>query len=89
MAKGKCAHQMGLTIGGLFGIVHLAWSILVAFGLAKPFLDFIFNLHMIEPVYIIQPFALSKAAGLVLVTAAIGYAVGYVLGMIWDMARKS
>lgn len=89
MAKGNRAHQMGLTIGALFGIVHLIWSILIAFGLAQPFIDFIFNLHMIEPFYVIQPFALSKAVGLVLVTSMLGYAAGYVLGTLWDMARRS
>jgi hypothetical protein len=44
---------------------------------------FIFRLHMITPPYKIAAFNLGTAATLVLVTAGIGYVMGWVVGFIW------
>jgi hypothetical protein len=62
----------------------MLWSVLVAAGAAQPVIDFIFRLHMITPPYKIAAFHLSAAAGLVLVTAGIGYIVGWAVGFIWN-----
>ncbi len=78
------ANKVGLTFGALTGGVHLVWSVLVAFGWAQPLLDFIFTLHMVEPVIVVGYFDIMLAGTLVIITAIIGYIVGYIFSLIWN-----
>ncbi len=87
--KNISSHQAGLAFGGFLGLVHLVWSLLVAIGLAQPIIDFIFNLHMIQPPYKVMAFSITTAVGLVVVTSLIGYVIGYVLSTIWNKVQKS
>ncbi|TAK05604.1 hypothetical protein EPO33_00435 [Patescibacteria group bacterium] len=80
--------KCGLIFGSFLGLWHLVWSLLVLLGLAQPFLDFIFRLHMITPPYTVLPFNLGSAIGLVVVTFLFGYVVGWVLAMIWNTVVK-
>jgi hypothetical protein len=48
----------------------------VAVGWVQALIDFIFWLHFIKPVYVIEGFNVSTALLLVAVTATIGYAMG-------------
>jgi hypothetical protein len=77
-------HRLGLVVGGLYGLWHLMWSLLVVVGLAKPLLDFILSLHFLQVTYAVAPFNVLTALGLIIVTSAIGYVVGYVLGSLWN-----
>jgi hypothetical protein len=77
-------NRAGLVLGALLGGWHLLWSLLVALGVAQPLIDFLFWIHFIKPVYVIESFALGRAAILVLVTAGIGYLMGVAFGMIWN-----
>lgn len=88
MAKSMQPHSVGLVVGGLFAVLHFSWAIMVATNVAQPVMDFIFKLHMIEPFYTIMPFSLGTAVGLVLFTAAVGYVMGFVLGLIWNAVQK-
>ncbi len=74
----------GLVLGLLLGGLHLLWALLVASGAAQPLMDFIFWLHFIRPVYVIEGFDPLRAAGLVLLTAAIGYAIGSAFALLWN-----
>lgn len=82
-------HKVGLAFGAFLGLVHLLWSALVFLGWGQGLLDFIFNLHMIHPVYEVGPFDPAMAGSLVLVTAVIGYAIGYALTLIWNRVHKN
>jgi hypothetical protein len=77
-------NRAGLVLGALLGGWHLLWSLLVALGVAQPLIDFLFWIHFIKPVYVIESFAFGRAAILVLVTASIGYLMGVAFGMIWN-----
>ena len=77
-------HSIGLVFAVFLGVWHILWSLLVAVGAAQPVIDFIFRLHMITPPYKIAAFNLGTAAGLVLVTAGIGYVGGWAGGVIWN-----
>ncbi len=77
-------HKVGLVFGAFFGIVHLIWSLMIALGLAQGFMDFIFKLHMITPVYVIAPFSMTAALTLIIVTAIIGYIFGCVAAWLWN-----
>ncbi len=88
MKNSLTPHSVGLAFGGALGLWHLTWSILIAVGLAQPLLDLVFDLHMLEPAFLVQTFSLQKAAGLVILTSVIGYVMGYILGYIWNMVQK-
>jgi hypothetical protein len=81
-------NRAGLVLGALVGGWHLLWSLLVALGVAQPLIDFIFWIHFIKPVYIIEPFGFGRAAILVLVTAAIGYAIGFAFAVLWNRVHR-
>jgi len=46
-------------------------------------------MHFIKPAYVIEPFEISKAIILVLVTAAIGFVAGAVGAWAWNLLHKA
>ena len=77
-------HRLGLVLGGLYGLWHLTWSLLVVIGLAKPLLDLVLHLHFLQVTYTVASFNVVTALGLIIVTSAVGYLMGYVLGLLWN-----
>ncbi len=80
----RFAFGFALLLGGY----HLLWVALVAVGWAQPVIDFVFRLHFLEPVLVVTPFTLGPAAGLVVLTAAIGAAFGWLIAAIWNCAVR-
>jgi hypothetical protein len=81
--------SVGLALGLFLAAFHAVWAILVWSGTAQPVMDFIFRLHMIKPPYAVEPFSLSTALALVLVTGAIGFASGWFLGVLWNRVVRA
>jgi hypothetical protein len=77
-------NKAGLALGGLLGIIHLGWALLVAFGWAQPLINFVFWLHFIKPIYLIEPFNAGTAALLVAITALSGYVMGFIFALLWN-----
>ena len=82
------ANRAGLVLAALLGGMHLLWALLILAGWAQPVIDFIFWLHMIKPVYVVEPFAIGRAVGLVVLTAAVGYGAGWVLAAVWNRLHR-
>jgi hypothetical protein len=80
--------KSGLVLGVVIGLWHLIWSLLVASGWAQPFIDFVFWMHFIRPVYVIEPFNLGTATILVVVTAVIGFVIGCLFAVLWNWFHK-
>jgi hypothetical protein len=84
MASKISPNKAGFVLGGY----HLLWAIIVATGWAQAFIDFILWLHFIKPVYVVETFSLGRAIGLVVVTAAIGYAMGCIFALLWNRMHR-
>ncbi len=79
--------RSGLVFGSLFGLWHLCWSLLVAMGWAQPVIDFVFWMHFIKSVYVVQPFNPLTAIVLIVVTAFLGSIIGFIFGVFWNWIR--
>ena len=76
--------KSGFVLGSLVGGWHLLWVIIVALGWGQPLIDFIFWMHFLRPVFVVEPFAISRALVLIVVTSAIGYFVGLIGAVFWN-----
>lgn len=81
-------HKLGMVVGIFGGSWHTLWSILVAFGVAKPLLDWLLSLHFLSLTFSVQEFNLATAVILIIVTSVIGYILGYFLAWIWNWVVK-
>ncbi len=81
-------HTIGLIVGILLGLWHAIWALLVMVGMAKPILDFIYGIHFLSNPFIIRSFDMTTAVTLVVVTAGIGYVIGWAFAAIWNMLKR-
>jgi len=76
------------VLAGLVGGWHVLWSVLVLVGWAQPFIDFIFWIHFLRPVYVVESFQIGRCLILIAVTAAIGGITGYCFGLLWNRIHR-
>jgi|SRR5689334_11233579 hypothetical protein len=69
--------RTALALAILFACWHLSWSALVLIGWAQAIIDFIFWMHFIRTIYVIEPFSAGRALTLIAVTSALGALIGY------------
>jgi hypothetical protein len=89
MVMNISAIRAGLVLGALLGAWHLCWAILVAVGAAQTIIDFVFWMHFIKPVFLIEPFDGIRAALLIGVTGALGFVIGATFAVIWNALHKT
>ena len=81
--------KAGLVLGFVLGGFHLCWSILVALGWAQPVIDFVFWMHFIKPLFVIEPFAIARGSDShQLRPPAIGFVIGSVFALVWNALHK-
>ncbi len=82
-------NKTGLVFGALLGGLHLVWSLLVLLGAAQFIYDFVLWAHMIHLAIVIGPFDLTASVTLVVLTAVMGYVLGYVGAWDWNRVHSS
>jgi len=81
-------NKVGVAVGGFLALFHFVWAVLVAAGWAGPFMDFVFNLHMMTNPIVLKPFDIVLAAGLIIFTAVCGYIFGWVFAWVYNWAHR-
>ncbi len=81
-------NKAGLVLGALMGGWHVLWALLVAVGWAQTVINFIFWAHFLTPPYTVGSFHAGTALILIGVTASIGYAFGFVFGVLWNWIHR-
>ena len=83
-------NKVGLALGVFLGATHLIWSLCVAIipKQLQSFLNWIFNLHAIKPVWFLTAFSWTNALMLVILTLIVGYVVGWVFAYIHNLLHK-
>jgi hypothetical protein len=76
--------KAAVSVGTVLGAWHFMWVSCVAFGIAKPILDFILSLHFLQFDYALSPFAWSTALTLVGLTFTIGAVFGALFAAVWN-----
>ena len=78
--------QLGLAFGCFLAIIHLVWALSIAI-IKQPmqnFLNWIFEIHMIQPYWILTQFSLMNTIWLVIITFVFGYILGWLLAVLWN-----
>jgi len=77
-------NKTGLVLGTIVGGMHVMWSLLLLVGWAQPLVTFILWAHMVQIGYVLGPFDIKASVTLILVTAVVGYAVGFAFATFWN-----
>ena len=80
--------RTALALAILFACWHLFWSALVLIGWAQAIIDFIFWMHFIRTIYVIEPFSAGRALTLIAVTSALGALIGYSFARLWNRLHR-
>ena len=83
-------NKTGVSLGLFLALIHAVWALCVAIipGTLQTFIDWIFKLHSIEPVWVLTSFNLLNAILLVIVTFVIGYVFGWVFAWAHNLLHK-
>ncbi|MFH1012345.1 MAG: hypothetical protein V1760_01215 [Candidatus Peregrinibacteria bacterium] len=81
-------HKVGVVFGLALGILHLAWSTLVATGVAQAILNWVYKMHFLNNPFTVAPFNLGTAVTLVVFTTIVGYVIGWIVSLLWNALHK-
>ncbi|MEK7189236.1 MAG: hypothetical protein AAB671_01930 [Patescibacteria group bacterium] len=78
----------GLSLGSLFGLMHLGWVLLVAAGAGQKLADWWSAKHFVSGDYAVVSFDLGLAVMGVLLAFICGYVTGWVFAWLWNRFEK-
>lgn len=81
-------NKVGLALATIVGGLHVVWSLLIAFGWAQSYVDFVFNVHMVKPIVVVNDFNFGLAVALIIIATIIGYVVGYIFATVWNRLHR-
>lgn len=77
-----------LVVGVFVALMHAIWMLLIFFGVAQLYMNWIFGLHLLTNPYKVLPFNLMTAVWLIVFTFIVGYIMGWVFAFIWNRLHK-
>jgi len=82
--------QLALTLGILAGAIHLIWVICIGLfqDSVQTALNWIFMLHLLQPVYIITGFDWMSLIVLTIIAFLGGYISGWVVAWLYNWSGK-
>ena len=81
--------KFALTFGIFGALIHLVWSVLVALGLAQPVMNFVYGMHFMANPYMVAPFSIGTAVGLIALGFVVPYIISSVFATIWNKVHKN
>jgi hypothetical protein len=82
------AFKAGLVFGAFLALWHACWSALVALGWAQALINFVLWVHFLSLPLKVEPFDITRAVILVGITFAIGFAMGCILALLWNVSVR-
>ncbi|OGL64810.1 hypothetical protein A3B21_03760 [Candidatus Uhrbacteria bacterium RIFCSPLOWO2_01_FULL_47_24] len=77
-------NQAGLTLGTLFGLMHLLWVVVVGLGMGQSLANYWHAKHFLTDGHVLGQFQLGMAVVGVILAWISGYAVGWVFAALWN-----
>jgi hypothetical protein len=78
------SNRLGIVGAVVLAGWHAVWVVVHLAGFGQPLMDFAFRIHGLKSDVIVEPFDPANAALLLVVTAAVGYAVAAISGLLWN-----
>ncbi|MBI1961241.1 MAG: hypothetical protein HYS45_00900 [Parcubacteria group bacterium] len=78
----------GLSLGSLFGLMHLGWVLAVAAGAGQQLADWWSAKHFVAGDYTVGAFSLGIAILGVILAFVFGYITGWVFAWLWNRFEK-
>lgn len=84
-------NQTGLIVGLFLAFVHLVWSlaVLIIPNSLQTILNWIFDIHALEPIWKITSFNFMNMIWLLIVTFVIGYVYGWMFAIFSNWIHKN
>ncbi len=80
--------QVGVTTGLFAAILHAAWSILVAIGVAQQLSSWLIGLHFVSDQHTVTGFNIGTAVLLIVVAFVAWFVLGWVFASLYNWTAK-
>jgi len=83
-------NNLGLIVGIFLAVVHAIWALIIAVipSTFQEFLDWLLDIHFLEPVWKITKFSFLNAIYLIIITFIFGYILGWLFAWIHNWLSK-
>ena len=77
-------NHIGLTLGSIFGLMHLLWVIVVGLGFGQSLANFWHSMHFLTDMHTFAGFSFGTAVLGVIMAFVSGYVIGFVFAALWN-----